>query len=110
MNSFWNLFHDELINWMIDKSGFYQPKYQMYVYYKYAPYGSKLFMLYYVDDCVYWYTYEEIGNWFVDTLGKILHVNFLGYANWFISIRISQLKYHYISVYQARYATPVFVK
>ena len=51
----------------------------MYKYYKYAPDGSKLVVLYSVDDCVYWYTYKELGDLFVDTLGKRLHVNFLGY-------------------------------
>ena len=64
-------------------------------------------MLSYVDDCVYWYTYEELGNWFLDTLGKRFHVNFLGYAHFFMSILISQLKDHYISVVQASYATYV---
>ena len=67
-------------------------------------------MLYYVDDCLYWYTSEELGKWFVDTLGKRFYVNFLGYAYWFISIRISQLKYHYISVDQSRYGTYVVKK
>ena len=55
-------------------------------------------MLSCVYDCVYWYTYEELGKWFVDTLGKIFHVNFLGYAHWFMSIRILQLKDPSISV------------
>ena len=32
-------------------------------------------------------------------------MNFLGYAHWFMSIIISQLKDHYISVDQARYTT-----
>ena len=32
-------------------------------------------------------------------------MNILGYAHWFMSICISQLKDHYISVYQARYDT-----
>ena len=41
----------------------------------------------------------------MDTLGNRFHVNFLGYAHWFMSIKIPQLKYHYISVYQYRYAT-----
>ena len=41
----------------------------------------------------------------MEILGKILHVNFLGYAHWFMSIRISQMKYNSISLYQARYAT-----
>ena len=37
-------------------------------------------------------------------------MNFLGYAHWFISIRISQLKDHFISVDQARYATSIVAK
>ena len=82
----------------------------MSIYYKYAPDGSKIVVLYYVDDCVYWYTNEDIGKWFVDTLGNIFHMNFLGYAHWFMSTRISQLKDHYISVDQARYATSIVEK
>ena len=67
-------------------------------------------VLSYVDDCVYWYTNEDLGKWFVDTLGKRFHVNFLGYAHWFMSIIISQLKDHYISVDQARYDTSIVAK
>ena len=37
-------------------------------------------------------------------------MNFLGYAHWFISIRISQLKDHSISVDQTRYATSIVAK
>ena len=68
----------------------------MYIYYKYAPDGSKIVVLSYVEDCVYCYTNEDIGKWFVDTLQKRFHVNFLGFAHWFMSIRISQLKDHSI--------------
>ena len=82
----------------------------MSIYYKYAPDGKKHFVLYYVYYCVYWYTSEGIGKWFVDTLGKRFHVNFLGYSHWFISIRISQMKDHSIYVDQARYATSVVEK
>ena len=70
----------------------------MSIFYKYAPDGSNIFFLSYVDD-------EDLGKWFVDTLGKRFHVNFLGFAHCFMSIRISQLKDHSISVDQARYAT-----
>ena len=87
-----------------------QSQCQMSIYYKYAPDGSKIFVLSYVDDCVYWYTNEDIGKLFVDALGKIFHVSFLGFAHWFMSIRISQLKYHSISVDQARYATSIVAK
>ena len=64
----------------------------------------------YVDDCVYWYKNEDIGKWFVDKLGKIFHVKFLGYAHWFMSIRISQMKDHSIFVDQAIYATSIVEK
>ena len=82
----------------------------MSIYYKYTPYGTKIVVLSYVDDCVYWYTSEALGKWFVYNLGNISHVKFLGYAHWFMPIRISQMKNHYISVYQARYATSIVAK
>ena len=82
----------------------------MYIYYKYAPYGKKIKLLSYVDDCFYWYTYEYLGKWFVDTLVKRSHVKLLGYAHWFMSIIISQMKYHSISVGQDRYATSIVEK
>ena len=82
----------------------------MSIYYKYAPDGSKIVFLSCVDDCVYWYTNKYNGKWFVDTLGKIFHVNFLLYAHWFMLIRISQLKHNSISVDQARCDTFIVAK
>ena len=61
----------------------------MSIYYEYALDETNVFVLSYVDDSVYWYTYEALGKWFMDTLGKIFHVKFLGYAHCFMSIRIS---------------------
>ena len=46
----------------------------------------------------------------MDDLGKRFHVNFLVYAHWFMSILISQMKDHYISVYQDRYANSIVSK
>ena len=103
------LFADELIEWIIEE-GFIQSQCQMSIYYKYAPDVSKIVVLSYVDDCVYWYTNEDLGKWFVETLVKIFHVNFLGFAHWFMSIIISQLKDHSISVDQVRYATSIVAK
>ena len=71
---------------------------------------DQFFVLSYVDDCVYWYTSEALGKYFVDTLGKIFHMKLFGYTHWFMSIIISQIKDHYISVYQARYDTYIVVK
>ena len=82
----------------------------MSIYYKYAPDGSKIVVLSYIDDCVYWYTNEDIKKQIVDNLGKRSHVNFLRYPHWFMSIRIYRLKDHSISVDQARYATSIVAK
>ena len=101
-------FADELTEWLLE-AGFIQTQFQISIYYKYAPDESKI-ILSYVDDCVYWYINEDIGKWFVDTLGKRFHVKFLGYAHWFISIIISQFKDHSISVDQARYTTSIVAK
>ena len=82
----------------------------MSIYYKYAPYGPKIVILSYVDDCVYWYTSEALGKCFVDILGRRFNVKFVAYAHWFMSITTSQMKDHSIYVDQDRYATPVVVK
>ena len=37
-------------------------------------------------------------------------MKFLGCSHWFMSIRISQMKFHSISVDQARYATSIVEK
>ena len=46
----------------------------------------------------------------MDTLGKRLHAKFLVYAHWFMSIRMSQIKDHSISVDQSIYATSIVAK
>ena len=43
------LFAYELTNCLIDEAGFNQSKFQLSVYYKYAPGGFKLVALFYVD-------------------------------------------------------------
>ena len=82
----------------------------MSIYYKYAPDGSNIVVLSCIDDWFYWQTSEDMVKWFVGTLGQIYHVNFLGYAHWFMSIIISQMKYHSISVDQDIYATSIVAK
>ena len=47
------LFANEINNFLIEGS-----QCQMSIYYKYEPFGSRLVVLFYVDGCVYWYTYE----------------------------------------------------
>ena len=77
------LFVDDLTDCLLEV-GFIQSQCQISIYYKYAPDGTKNIVLYYVDDCVYQYTSEYLVKQFVDTLGNIFHVNFLGYAHWFM--------------------------
>ena len=46
----------------------------------------------------------------MDTLVSIFQVNLLGYAHWFMSIRITQMRDNYISVDQARYDNSIVDK
>ena len=71
---------------------------------------KNIVVLSYVDNCVYWYKYESPGKLFVETLGHIFHVNFLGYSHLFMSINISQIKDHSISVDKYRYTTSIVAK
>ena len=56
MNNSGKLFADELTNWMIYEAGFNHYKCKMSVYYNYALDDSKLVVLSYVYENVYWYT------------------------------------------------------
>ena len=57
-----NLFSDQLTGLLMSESGLKQS------HYKYAQDGTKIVVLSYIDYCVYWYTSEALGKWFVDTL------------------------------------------
>ena len=109
MTKYGKIFADDLTECLLE-TGFKRYQCHMSIYYKYEPYGSKIVVLSYVDDCVYWYDYEDIGKWFVDALGNIFHVKFLGYEHWFMSTIIHHMKKNYISVDQARYDTSILAK
>ena len=64
------LFADELTEWIIEE-GFIQSQCQMSIYYKYAPDGSKIVGLSYVDDCVYWYPNGISFPRYQQTISKI---------------------------------------
>ena len=61
MTNFGKLFYDELTEWSLE-TGLTQYQCHMSIYYKYAPDGSKIVVLSYVDDCVYRYTPEALGK------------------------------------------------
>ena len=77
-------FADELAYCLINEAGFKQYQFYISIHYNYSPYGTIIYVLSYVDNCVYWYTPEALVKWFVDTLGKKFHVNFLGFSHWFM--------------------------
>ena len=52
MTNYRKVFDDKLTEWLLE-AGFIRSKCQIYIYYKYAPDGSKMVVLYYVDECVY---------------------------------------------------------
>ena len=55
------LFADELTELLLE-AGFILSQCQMSIYYKCAPDGSKIVVLSYIDDCVYWYKNEYPGK------------------------------------------------
>ena len=71
------VFADDFKVWLINESCLKQSQYQMSIYYKNAPYGTKNVVLIYVEVCFYWYTSEAIVKWFVEKLGRKLHMKFL---------------------------------
>ena len=103
------LFDDYLTEWLLE-IGFIQYQCKMSIYYNDAPDGTIIFVLSYVYDCIYWYNSEDLGKQFVDDLRNIFHMNVLGYAHWFMSIIISQMKDHFISSDQARYVTYILAE
>ena len=109
INNSGKLFFDDLTQWLIEE-GLVQYQFHMSIYYNYAPDGTNIVVLFYVDACVYCYTYEAFRKCFVDALGNIFHVKFLGCAHWFVSIRISHMKDHSLSVYQSRYTASIVYK
>ena len=60
MTNYGKLFDDELIEWLVE-AGFIQYQFQMSIYYKYAPYGTIIVVLSYVDNDFYWCTSEALG-------------------------------------------------
>ena len=103
------LFADELTEQLLEAS-FIQSQCQMSIYYMYAPDGTKVSVLSYVDDCIYQHTSEALGKWFLNYPGKIFHVNFLEYSHWLMSIKCFQMKDNSISLDQARYDTSIVAK
>ena len=61
MTNYGKLFADHLTEWLIEAC-FIQSQCKMSIYCKYAPYESKIVVISYVDDCVYWYTNEDLGK------------------------------------------------
>ena len=54
MSNSGKLFCDYLNKFLI-LGGFIQSQFQVFIYYKYAPYGTNIVVLSYVDYCFYWY-------------------------------------------------------
>ena len=52
MTNYGNLFSNNFTEWLI-RSGFVKSQCQISIYYKYASDGTKIIVLFFVDDCVY---------------------------------------------------------
>ena len=67
MTKYGKLFADELTEWLLE-AGFVQSQCHISIHYKYVPDGTKIVVLSFVDDFVYWYNSEALGKCFMDTL------------------------------------------
>ena len=85
MTNYEKLFAYELTNCLIDASGFKLSQCHIYIYYKYEPDGSKLVVLYYVDDCVYWYIKMVFGYYWKEVLCEIIRICTLVYVHYYIT-------------------------
>ena len=50
----------------------------MSIYYKYSPEEKNIVVLSYVDDCVYWYTSDAIGNFVCGYFRKEITCELIG--------------------------------
>ena len=53
MTNYRKLFTDELKDWLIE-TDFIKYQFKVSIFYKYAPDGIRIVVIYYVDDCVFW--------------------------------------------------------
>ena len=71
------------------------------------PDGTKLFLLNYVDDMLYYGTNPSRVQEFEEQLGKRFHLELLGQAHWYLGTRIQQLANHDIELDQSRYCLSI---
>ena len=64
MNDSGKLFSDELKEWLLE--AYLNVRFLSIISIHHM---DQKIVLSYVDDCFYWYNYEALGKWFVDTLG-----------------------------------------
>jgi hypothetical protein len=69
--------------------------------------GSKLFLLNYVDDMLYYGTSLSKLQDFEKQLGERFQLELLGNAHWYLGSRINQLKNFDIELDQSRYCRPL---
>ena len=107
-----NLF-EELREWILSLTGgrFKQSTCKPVLFYKTESDGSTTYFLTYVNDSLYfkWHSNDANKKAFKKAIGDKFKVDFMGYANWFLSVRIMQDAQRNISVDQSRYTKNITV-
>lgn len=71
---------------------------------------SRMYLLNYIDDMLYYGTTEAIVKQFKEQLQQRFNVEFLGQAHWYLATRINQLSNFDIEIDQSRYCMAIIKK
>ena len=99
--------YDELTGWLTNEYKCYCSRSAPSLYIKTYNDGSKLFMLNYVDDMLYFGTTSTTEKQFEHDLKNKYAVDFKGQADWYLSVHITQHENFDITIDQNHYAQSV---
>ena len=98
--------YQELQEWLLENS-FMQSKVIACFFWKNFEDGSKIYLLDYVDDCLYYGTSEASLKIFEKEISARFDLTLMGQAHWYLSTRIQQAENFDITVDQSRYCLSI---
>jgi hypothetical protein len=98
--------YQELQEWLI-ANGFMQSKVIACLFWKTFPDGSKVYLLDYVDDCLYYGTNDTTLKEFEVKISGRFDLTLMGQAHWYLSTRIQQSANFDVTIDQSRYCLSI---
>ena len=98
--------YQELQEWLLE-NGFIQSKVIACLFWKTFEDGSKVYLLDYVDDCLYYGTSDVSLKKFETEISARFDLTLMGQAHWYLSTRIQQSENFDITIDQSRYCLSI---